>query len=117
MGEAELKIIKPTCGRIYWLEYERKYDPFNTYTVLQQPLVGIWRDVTPLFGARLVQEGHFRLHFLADRAGFSGVFSESDARHLDQAFPLFMKLGGRACCCLVSWSRAGRRASHCRRRN
>jgi cytoskeleton bundling-enhancing protein CbeA-like protein len=46
--------------------------------------------VTPLFGARLVQEGH-NLHFLADRAGFSGVFSESDARHLDQAFPLFMK--------------------------
>ena len=54
------------------------------------PWWGLWRDVTPLFGARLVQEGH-NLHFLADRAGFSGVFSESDARHLDQAFPLFMK--------------------------
>ncbi|HBZ4253470.1 type IV toxin-antitoxin system YeeU family antitoxin [Klebsiella pneumoniae] len=54
------------------------------------PWWGLWRDVTPLFGTRLVQEGH-NLHFLADRAGFSGVFSESDARHLDQAFPLFMK--------------------------
>lgn len=57
---------------------------------LSTPWWGLWRDVTPLFGARLVQEG-YRLHFLADRAGFSGVFSESDARHLDQAFPLFMK--------------------------
>ena len=32
------------------------------------PWWGLWRDVTPLFGARLVQEGH-NLHFLADRAG------------------------------------------------
>lgn len=51
---------------------------------------GLRRSVTPCFGALLVQEG-YRLHFLADRAGFSGVFSEGDARHLDQAFPLFMK--------------------------
>lgn len=54
------------------------------------PWWGLRCDVTPCFGARLVQEG-YRLHFLADRAGFSGAFSESDARHLDKVFPLFMK--------------------------
>ena len=36
---------------------------------------GLKRDITPCFGARLVQEGH-RLHFLADRAEFNGSFSE-----------------------------------------
>ncbi|EFA2678585.1 type IV toxin-antitoxin system YeeU family antitoxin, partial [Escherichia coli] len=44
----------------------------------------------PCFGARLVQEGN-RLHYLADRAGISGRFSDADAYHLDQAFPLLMK--------------------------
>ena len=46
--------------------------------------------VTPCFGARLVQEGN-RLHYLADRAGIRGRFSDADAYHLDQAFPLLMK--------------------------
>ncbi|EMG5773427.1 TPA: type IV toxin-antitoxin system YeeU family antitoxin [Yersinia enterocolitica] len=50
---------------------------------------GLKRDITPCFGARLVQEGH-RLHFLADRAGFTGIFSEMQARHLDEAFPHFI---------------------------
>ncbi|WP_077738506.1 type IV toxin-antitoxin system YeeU family antitoxin [Escherichia coli] len=48
-----------------------------------------WRlpcTVTPCFGARLVQEGN-RLHYLADRAGIRGLFSDADAYHLDQAFP------------------------------
>ncbi|MEF8674021.1 hypothetical protein E4T14_13770 [Escherichia coli] len=52
-----------------------------------------WRlpcTVTPCFGARLVQEGN-RLHYLADRAGIRGLFSDADAYHLDQAFPLLMK--------------------------
>lgn len=43
-----------------------------------------------LFWCRLVQEGN-RLHFLADRAGFNGTFSDDDALHLDQAFPLILK--------------------------
>ncbi|MBS8421010.1 type IV toxin-antitoxin system YeeU family antitoxin [Escherichia coli] len=43
--------------------------------------------VTPCFGARLVQEGN-RLHYLADRAGIRGLYSNADAYHLDQAFPL-----------------------------
>lgn len=46
--------------------------------------------VTPRFGARLVQEGN-QLHYLADRAGIRGRFSDADAYHLDQAFPLLMK--------------------------
>ena len=36
--------------------------------------------VTPCFGARLVQEGN-RLHYLADRAGIRGRFSDADAYH------------------------------------
>lgn len=51
---------------------------------------GLNRKVTPGFGARLVQEGN-RLHFLADRAGFNGAFSEDEALRLDQAFPLMLK--------------------------
>ncbi|CNI17645.1 MULTISPECIES: type IV toxin-antitoxin system YeeU family antitoxin [Yersinia] len=61
--------------------------PKDTTACLQW---GLRHDITPCFGARLVQEGQ-RLHFLADRAGFCGVFSEEGARHLDQAFPLIMK--------------------------
>ncbi|WP_407907615.1 type IV toxin-antitoxin system YeeU family antitoxin [Escherichia coli] len=41
-------------------------------------------------GARLVQEGN-RLHYLADRAGITGQFSDADLRHLDQAFPVLLK--------------------------
>ncbi len=51
---------------------------------------GLPCTVTPCFGARLVQEGN-RLHYLADRAGIRGRFSDADAYHLDQAFPLLMK--------------------------
>lgn len=51
---------------------------------------GLKRAITPCFGARLVQEGS-RVHFLADRAGFNGAFSDEDALSLDQAFPLILK--------------------------
>jgi cytoskeleton bundling-enhancing protein CbeA-like protein len=51
---------------------------------------GLNREVTPSFGARLVQEGN-RLYFLADRAGFNGAFTEDEALRLDQAFPLMLK--------------------------
>ncbi|HAJ4840169.1 TPA: antitoxin of toxin-antitoxin stability system [Escherichia coli] len=37
-----------------------------------------------------MQEGN-RLHYLADRAGIRGLYSNADAYHLDQAFPLLMK--------------------------
>ncbi|EQA3173606.1 type IV toxin-antitoxin system YeeU family antitoxin, partial [Escherichia coli] len=32
-----------------------------------------------------------RLHYLTDRAGIRGRFSDADSYHLDQAFPLLMK--------------------------
>lgn len=51
---------------------------------------GLRRNISPCFGARLVQE-RGRLHFLADRAGFNGKFTEEQALRLDQAFPLMMK--------------------------
>ena len=51
---------------------------------------GLTCGKTPCFSARLVQEGN-RLHFLADRAGFTGEFSNDEALRLDQAFPLIMK--------------------------
>ncbi|MCW8353083.1 type IV toxin-antitoxin system YeeU family antitoxin [Citrobacter portucalensis] len=54
------------------------------------PEWGLKRDITPQLGARLVQEGN-RLHYLADRAGIAGQFSEAQARQLDQAFPLILK--------------------------
>lgn len=43
---------------------------------------GLKCDITPHFGARLVQEGN-RLHYLADRASITGVFNEVDLRHMD----------------------------------
>ncbi|MFZ4170252.1 type IV toxin-antitoxin system YeeU family antitoxin [Enterobacter ludwigii] len=54
------------------------------------PWWGLKRDITPCFGARLVQEDN-RLHYLADRASITGQFSDADLRHLDQAFPLLLK--------------------------
>ncbi|WP_192974172.1 type IV toxin-antitoxin system YeeU family antitoxin [Serratia marcescens] len=50
---------------------------------------GLKRNVTPQFGARLVQEGG-RLHFLADRADISGTFSDAQLRDVDNAFPQFI---------------------------
>ncbi|EOJ8030632.1 type IV toxin-antitoxin system YeeU family antitoxin [Escherichia coli] len=55
-----------------------------------RPWWGLPCTVRPCFGARLVQEGN-RLHYLADRAGIRGLFSDANAYHLDQAFPLLMK--------------------------
>ena len=51
---------------------------------------GLTCPKTPCFGARLVQEGN-QLHFLADRADFTGEFSDGEALRLDQAFPLIMR--------------------------
>ncbi|WP_449543478.1 type IV toxin-antitoxin system YeeU family antitoxin [Enterobacter ludwigii] len=57
---------------------------------IADPWWGLKRNITPCFGARLVQEGN-RLHYLADRASITGQFSDADLRHLDQAFPLLLK--------------------------
>jgi cytoskeleton bundling-enhancing protein CbeA-like protein len=53
------------------------------------PAWGLKRNVTPQFGARLVQEGD-RLHFLADRADISGEFSDAQVSDLNNAFPQFI---------------------------
>ncbi|XHA16043.1 type IV toxin-antitoxin system YeeU family antitoxin [Citrobacter farmeri] len=50
---------------------------------------GLNRNVTPCFGARLVQEGN-RLHYLADRASISGEFSNEESLKLDEVFPHFI---------------------------
>lgn len=57
---------------------------------IAEPWWGLQPNITPCFGARLVQEGN-RLHYLADRACITGQFSDADLRHLDQAFPLLLK--------------------------
>jgi cytoskeleton bundling-enhancing protein CbeA-like protein len=57
---------------------------------IAEPWWGLKPTVIPCFGARLVQEGH-RLHYLTDRASITGIFSDADLRHLDQAFPVLMK--------------------------
>ncbi|GKW22286.1 hypothetical protein PEC302107_40150 [Pectobacterium araliae] len=46
------------------------------------PEWGLKCAITPRFGARLVQEGHY-LHYLADRASIVGAFSKTDARSLN----------------------------------
>ncbi|HCO5176427.1 TPA: type IV toxin-antitoxin system YeeU family antitoxin [Escherichia coli] len=57
---------------------------------ISEPWWGLKRNITPCFGARLVQEGN-RLHYLADRASITGTFTDADLRHLDQAFPVLLK--------------------------
>lgn len=53
------------------------------------PAWGLKRNITPQLGACLVQQGN-RLHYLADRAGICGTFSDVQARSLDNAFPQFI---------------------------
>ena len=50
---------------------------------------GLQSDITPRFGARLVQEGN-SLHYLADRAGLTGSFSSEQLQKLELTFPLFI---------------------------
>ncbi|MDK9584316.1 type IV toxin-antitoxin system YeeU family antitoxin [Lelliottia wanjuensis] len=53
------------------------------------PVWSLRHDITPAFGARLVQEGP-KLHFLADRATLSGEFTPEQCEKLDATFPLFI---------------------------
>ncbi|EPM1688645.1 type IV toxin-antitoxin system YeeU family antitoxin [Citrobacter freundii] len=50
---------------------------------------GLNCNVTPCFGARLVQEGN-RLHYLADRACITGEFSNAESLKLDEVFTRFI---------------------------
>lgn len=51
---------------------------------------GVLRDISPSFGARLVQE-RYRLHFLSDRSDFVGEWSEQERRALEGIFPTVIK--------------------------
>lgn len=58
-----------------------------------QPVVRAWglpRDITPRFGARLIQV-RYRLDFLSDRAGLVGEWSEEAIGQLNKAFPAIIK--------------------------
>lgn len=57
---------------------------------MDAPSWGLHRDITPCFGARLVQEGNC-LHYLADRTSIAGTFNDAELCHLDQDFPVLMK--------------------------
>lgn len=49
------------------------------------PFWGLRSDITPSFGARLVQEG-CHLHYLADRAGLNGEFTPEQLQALETTF-------------------------------
>lgn len=51
---------------------------------------GLRCNITPRFGARLVQEGN-RLHYLPDRAGITGEFSNEQIDRLNQSFPAMLE--------------------------
>lgn len=51
---------------------------------------GLQSDISPRFGARLVQEGSC-LHYLADRSGWTGNFTPEQLQKLDRAFSLFVE--------------------------
>ena len=51
---------------------------------------GLQRNITPRLGARLVQEGN-RLHYLADRASITGMFSDVECLKLDDTFQHFIR--------------------------
>lgn len=55
------------------------------------PQWGLRQDITPCFGARLVQERN-RLHYLGDRAGLYGKFSPELLQELDHSFPIFIRM-------------------------
>ncbi|EKN5094287.1 type IV toxin-antitoxin system YeeU family antitoxin [Yersinia enterocolitica] len=56
---------------------------------MNHALWGLPCDITPQVNARLVQEAN-RLHYLADRAGIIGRFSEAESEKLETIFPHFI---------------------------
>lgn len=65
-----------------------KTPPANHH--VSDPWWGLKCNITPCFGVRQVQESN-RLHYLADRTSLTGIFTDADLRHLDQAFPVLLK--------------------------
>lgn len=62
----------------------------QTLTPLPSISWGLPRDISPRFGARLIQS-RYRLDFLSDRASLIGEWSEAQIANLDQAFPEIIK--------------------------
>ncbi|MCX9133717.1 type IV toxin-antitoxin system YeeU family antitoxin [Aeromonas veronii] len=59
-------------------------------TLLPSISWGLPRDISPRFGARLIQS-RYRLDFLSDRASLIGDWSEVQVAKLDLAFPEIIK--------------------------
>ncbi|WP_082038505.1 type IV toxin-antitoxin system YeeU family antitoxin [Aeromonas dhakensis] len=62
----------------------------QTLTPLPSISWGLPRDISPRFGARLIQS-RYRLDFLSDRASLIGEWSLMQIDKLDQAFPEIIK--------------------------
>ncbi|HDX8370998.1 TPA: type IV toxin-antitoxin system YeeU family antitoxin [Aeromonas dhakensis] len=62
----------------------------QTLTPLPSISWGLPRDISPRFGARLIQS-RYRLDFLSDRASLIGEWSEAQIAKLDLAFPEIIK--------------------------
>ncbi|KER64071.1 type IV toxin-antitoxin system YeeU family antitoxin [Aeromonas hydrophila] len=62
----------------------------QTLTPLPSISWGLPRDISPRFGARLIQS-RYRLDFLSDRASLIGEWSQMQIDKLDQAFPEIIK--------------------------
>ena len=71
--------------------YSATHSPdLQTLTPLPSISWGLPRDISPRFGARLIQS-RYRLDFLSDRASLIGEWSEAQIANLDQAFPEIIK--------------------------
>ncbi|MGL6465814.1 type IV toxin-antitoxin system YeeU family antitoxin [Aeromonas hydrophila] len=68
----------PTCSAIHHPEQQAS-TPFPTISW------GLPRDISPCFGARLIQS-HYRLDFLSDRASLIDEWSQMQIGKLDKAF-------------------------------
>ncbi|WP_421228886.1 type IV toxin-antitoxin system YeeU family antitoxin [Aeromonas enteropelogenes] len=62
----------------------------QTLTPLPSISWGLPRDISPRFGARLIQS-RYRLDFLSDRASLIGEWSEALIAKLDLTFPEIIK--------------------------
>ncbi|MGU5633374.1 MULTISPECIES: type IV toxin-antitoxin system YeeU family antitoxin [Aeromonas] len=73
----------PTCSATHHPELQ-------TLTPLPRISWGLPRDISPRFGARLIQS-RYRLDFLSDRASLIGEWSQIQIAKLDQVFPEIIK--------------------------
>lgn len=73
----------PTCSATHYPEYQ-------ALTPLPSICWGLPRDISPRFGARLIQS-RYRLDFLSDRASLIGEWSQMQIAKLDLAFPEIIK--------------------------